>query len=175
MKIIDRNGRLFGKISIVDVLVICVVLVMALALGLRAQRSAATVDNTPAGTTAGTKEYVPITCKMWVRGARTHIVDAIQVGDLMYEQGRNTGGAIGTITHIEKKTGTGLAEMPNGTIINAPMDEKDGRDLILTVECEGVVEDGQVYINGVYQLGVNAYRSMYTKYVSFNATVLEIY
>ena len=32
MKIIDRNGRLFGKISVIDVLVIAVVLVMAAAL-----------------------------------------------------------------------------------------------------------------------------------------------
>ena len=34
MKIIDRNGRLFGKISVIDVLVIAVVLVMAAALAL---------------------------------------------------------------------------------------------------------------------------------------------
>ena len=32
MKMIDRNGRLFGKISVIDVLVILVVLVMAAAL-----------------------------------------------------------------------------------------------------------------------------------------------
>ena len=32
MKIIDKNGRLFGKISVIDVLVILVVAVMAFAL-----------------------------------------------------------------------------------------------------------------------------------------------
>ena len=32
MKLIDREGRLFGKISIIDVLVLAVVIVMAVAL-----------------------------------------------------------------------------------------------------------------------------------------------
>ena len=32
MKIIDHNGRLFGKISVIDLLVVAVVVVMAAAL-----------------------------------------------------------------------------------------------------------------------------------------------
>ena len=32
MKIIDRNGRLFGAVSVIDVLVVAVVVVMAAAL-----------------------------------------------------------------------------------------------------------------------------------------------
>ena len=32
MKIIDRNGRLFGKISVIDLLVVAVVVVLAAAL-----------------------------------------------------------------------------------------------------------------------------------------------
>ena len=32
MKLMDKNGRLFGKISVIDVVVVLVVLVMAAAL-----------------------------------------------------------------------------------------------------------------------------------------------
>ena len=37
MKILDRDGRLFGKISIIDVIVILVVAVLALAIYVKTQ------------------------------------------------------------------------------------------------------------------------------------------
>ena len=49
MKIIDENGRLWGKISVIDLLVIAVVLVMALALYVKNVRS-----GTPTTSTART-------------------------------------------------------------------------------------------------------------------------
>jgi len=166
MKIIDHNGRLFGKISIVDVLVICVVLVMAVALVVRNAKSEDTI-------TSNEKEYIPITCKMWVRGVRNYVGDAIRVGDAVYEQGRETGGAIGVITDIEVQPGYTQAELHNGTIVNAPME--DSVNLVITVSCEGIMEDGHYKINEIYELGINASRPMCTKYVGFTATVLDLY
>ena len=52
MKIIDRNGRLFGKISVIDLLVIAVVAVMAVALYVKTNQkeiTSTTTQNTLAG------------------------------------------------------------------------------------------------------------------------------
>ena len=72
MKLIDRNGRLFGKISVVDVLVILVVAVMALALyvkGHQTQTSTSTVNST-------------ITYQVQVRGIRTYLAQAVKEGTI---------------------------------------------------------------------------------------------
>ena len=76
MKIIDRNGRLFGKISVIDVLVIAVVLVMAAALFFKS-------NQTHTGTSVTSET---ITYQMVANGVRTYVADAVQVGDLMYDQ-----------------------------------------------------------------------------------------
>ena len=49
MKILDRDGRLFGKISIIDVIVILVVAVLALAIYVKGQmpQTGASVTTTP--------------------------------------------------------------------------------------------------------------------------------
>ena len=46
MKIIDRNGRLFGKISVIDLLVIAVVAVMAVALYVKTNQKEITSTTT---------------------------------------------------------------------------------------------------------------------------------
>lgn len=35
MKLIDRNGRLFGKVSVIDLIVVVVVLILAVALNMK--------------------------------------------------------------------------------------------------------------------------------------------
>ena len=93
MKIIDRNGRLFGKISIIDLVVVAVVIVMAFALYVKTNHNEITSTSTPDST---------ITYQMLVRGVRTYVADAVQVGDHVYDQDRNSGGgSLGVITDID--------------------------------------------------------------------------
>ena len=49
MKVIDKNGRLFGKISVIDVVVLLLVIVLAVALRHKAQlpQTGTTVPETP--------------------------------------------------------------------------------------------------------------------------------
>ena len=47
MKIIDRNGRLFGKISVIDLIVVAVVIVMAFALYVKTNHNEITSTTTP--------------------------------------------------------------------------------------------------------------------------------
>jgi len=164
MKIVDKNGRLFGKISVIDVLVILVVIVMALALNVKNNKNEITSTATPNS---------PITYQVLVRGVRGYVGDAIQVGDELYEDGRTTGGSLGEIKEIEVMPGDKQAELRNGTIKMVPVE--DSVNLLLTVEGEGIITDGRYLLNRVYDLGVNAARGFNTKYAQFNGVVTAIF
>lgn len=164
MKIIDNNGRLFGKISVIDVLVILVVAVMAFALHTKNNSLSVTSTNTP-GTT--------ITLTVLAENLDLQVADAVALGDKMYDKDHSTGGAIGKITAIERLDATKTEKLGDGTY--AQLTNADGCNLLITLECSGSVNDGRYSINRVYELGVNANRSFYTPYAAFNAVVTEIH
>ena len=162
MKIIDRNGRLFGKISIIDVLVILVVAVLAVALYTKNNNREIT------STTAD----VAITYQVLAQGIPDYVADAIREGDALFEKDRKSGGSLGEIQSIEIVPGTKLKEMQDGTMAELPVE--GGVNVLLTVQGKGIVSDGRYLINRIYDLGVNAAREMYTPYAQFVGTVVEI-
>jgi hypothetical protein len=148
MKIIDHNGRLFGKISVVDLLVIAIVAVMGLALFLK---------NTTKEQTSTTTSNRPITYQVMLYGARNYVAQAVEVGDMLYDNERSSGGSIGEIVEIEQFPGEKICEFVDGTVGMAPVE--DGTNLLLTVEGAGIISDGRILINRVYDLGVNSART----------------
>ena len=70
-KIIDRNGRLFGFISVIDLLVIVVVAVMGFALYTKNTQMAITSTNTADQT---------ITYQILASGIRTYVAEAVREG-----------------------------------------------------------------------------------------------
>ena len=166
MKIIDRNGRLFGKISVIDLLVVAVV-VLAAALYFKNNQA-------HTGTTV-TEEN--ITFQIRARGVYDYVADAIQVGDGLYDKDYASGGkAIGRITDIqvERDPGKKLAlEVNDGTAGLIEADETV--DLLITLEGRGLVDGKRYSINRVYALGVNSSRTYYTKQAQFIGTVAEIF
>lgn len=162
MKIIDKNGRLFGKISIIDVVVILVVVILAAALGFKNSQ-------THTGTTS---TNIPITYQLRVNGEHDYVANAVRVGDKLYDQENSSGGPLGTITNIEKLPGTKVATFNDGTMGNAPV--QNGVTMLLTVEGEGIIKDNRYLINRVYNLGVSTTRNYYTPYAQFTGTITAI-
>ena len=167
MKIIDRNGRLFGKISVIDLLVVAVVVVLAAALYFKNNQA-------HTGTTV-TEEN--ITFQIRARGVYDYVAVAILVGDGLYDKDYASGGkAIGRITDIqvERDPGKKLAlEVNDGTAGLIEADETV--DLLITLEGRGLVDGKRYSINRVYALGVNSSRTYYTKQAQFIGTVAEIF
>ena len=166
MKIIDRNGRLFGKISVIDLLVIAVVAVLAAALSFKSNQSH----------TGVTVTEQPIVFQIRARAVDDYLAQAIQVGDGVYDKDYSSGGrAIGRITDIQVERDPGRKmndEMNDGTA--ALLDYEDTVDLLITVEGSGV-SDGRSYtINRVYEVGVNASRTYRTNRATFVGSVVDI-
>jgi len=163
MKLIDQNGRLFGKISVVDLLVILVVIVMAIAVASR--------DKQPVTSTGVPMQ--DITYQLKVTGLRSFVADNIQVGDTVFDADQANGSNnLGTILSIETSPGTRLSEVGDGTLAILPVE--DSVDLLITIRGQGVITDGRYMLNRIYDLRVNTYRYFGTPYVQFPGTVSAI-
>ena len=163
MKIIDRNGRLFGKISVIDVLVILVVLVMAAALYFKGQQTH----------TGITVTEQPITFQIRARGVDDYVAAAIQEGDGVYDSVYPSGGrSLGEIidVQVERTPGAKLEEDLLGSLVEAD----DTVDLLITVRGQGLVNGKSYSLNRVYDLGVNSSRSYCTKRAEFKGTIAAI-
>ena len=166
MKMIDGNGRLFGKISVIDVLVVLVVVVLAAALYFKSNQTH----------TGGTVTEQPITFQILALGINDYVYDALREGDGLYDLDYSSGGrAIGRIAQIEVESdpGTKLAdELHDGAA--AIVEAENTVDLLITVEGSGLVDGRNYTLNRVYALGVNSSRTYYTKQAQFVGTVASI-
>lgn len=163
MKMIDQNGRLFGKISIVDVIVILVVAVMAAALYVK--------TNTLTHTSTSI-ENETITYQVYCRGVPDYVADSIWVEDLIYDEDRPSSGCLGEITMVEVLPGTEQVTFDDGTVEVVSAEETV--DLCLTIEGEGLVDGKRYALNRIYDLGVNSARNFITAYARFTGTVISI-
>ena len=172
MRFIDENGRLFGKVSVIDLLVVAVVLVMAVALGVKNARLGIEREEPPEE-----KPEQTITFQIRVNALRNHVYQSLHVGDTVRDRDYASGSdPLGEITDIQvvSDPGTNLTSMPDGTVKMVEME--DTVDLLITVEGSGVVEDGREYsINNIYKVGVSSTRNYLTLLSQFTGVVANVY
>lgn len=163
-KIIDSNGRLFGLISILDVIVIALVGVLALTLVIKQDVAAPTTQATTSGT--------PVTYTISVRNILDELAEDIVVGDAIFDLSQSTSGDLGTITKVEITPAVRSASLSDGTIGQALAPGYS--DVIITVEATCTIVDGQYRFNSSHVLGLNANRNFYTQFVAFTGLVTSM-
>ena len=161
-KIIDKNGRLFGVISIIDVAVLLVVAVMALALYVRGNRSVT-------GTTLSDEL---ISFQMVIEVAPDYLAESVQVGDFIYDKERVGAGALGEIKKVELLPPSKPEIYLSGDVLTTG--GEDCYNVLITAQGKGIIADGRFTLNRVYEMGANAARMFYTKYSSFTGVVTNI-
>lgn len=162
-KLIDEHGRLWGKISILDIFVI--ILAVLLLSGLYVKYGVMNTTSKAAGTTA-----IAYTVK--ISGIREFSASALKEGDLLYDKNNSGGYAVGTITGIEKTDAKKLSETADGKLVlgNYP----GYYDVVLTITANGTRTEGRYLVNKTYELNANSVRTYNTKYCSFEGTLTEI-
>ncbi|MDR0489799.1 MAG: DUF4330 domain-containing protein [Oscillospiraceae bacterium] len=160
-KIIDDRGRLFGLISVIDVIVAAVVIVLAIAVltKFRTGESPQTTTNT---------DNVTYTVK--ISGIRKSNVDLLRHGDKLYA--KDTGLNVGTIMDIKVEDAYAVEPIIDGTYAKAKVYER--YDVTLTVNAPCSQSNGRYYVDRTFELNVNADWLMYTKYNEFNCTIMTI-
>lgn len=160
-KMIDSNGRLFGKISIIDLLVLLVGILLIAAFYCKF----VVLEKT--STSVQTEKIV---YEIELKGARTILANNICAGDTLFE--KTGGNAIGTIVDVEVSPAKSWLAGLDGVYVLA---EKENRcDVVITIEGEGTTSSGHTYINRTYELNAGSEREVYTKYCAFTATIMGV-
>ena len=162
MKLLDENGRLFGKISIVDVLVLLAAVMVVAAVYVKGHMPQ-----------TGNSALNTVVYQLLVENQPDYVVDAIRMGDQMYDRERSTGGSLGEIVHIEVTDGYAQGTLVDGTYGMFPTEGH--YNILLTIEGKGLIAaDGAVALNRIYDIGVNSNRYFNTKYANFLGTIVDV-
>ena len=162
MKIIDSKGRLFGKVSLIDILVVLAIIVLGAGIFVR---------NFVLGTTAANNPSVTLTYRLKITGINNLLLDNFHEGDEIYETSFND--YYGKITEIEIEPYEVWSTTVDGGYIKT--ETLDRSNIYLTVEVEGIISDGRYLVGRMYELEPNYQCNMFSKYVNFNCTIVEIY
>jgi len=163
MKLIDKKGKLFGRINVIDFSVIVVIVLLVLG----AIYKFGIVNNSAE---AGSTATQPINYKVLVLNTRWYSYDNIKVGDMLYD--KTSGNSIGKIVDVSNEPAFDLVERPNGTALLGEVENRI--NIILTVEAEGIITSRGHFVNKTYELLIGAKKKFYTKYFECEASVSEI-
>ena len=156
----DKNGKLFGKVSIIDILVLLAVIVGIAGFSVRFFSSAAENVNEK------TKfEYV-----VEIQDVRSFTVDALAKKGLVTE--KKSGDVIGEIVNVESKNYTLPHVISNGRVILVDIPEK--YVVNVTVVGEGNETSGGYYIGENVELSVGSTITMASKYANSTGKVKSI-
>lgn len=160
MKIIDEKGKLFGKINVIDLLIIVVVFALALATFIKFGTSDSYLS----------RDRV-IEYTLLVENIRTPTVNAINEkkdGLLDFETKKE----IGDIVNTELSNASELELLNNGKYKN--IEYKDKYDLLLTIQVKGTETTDNFYTLSGKKLVVGDNITIYNEYASTMGKVKSI-
>ena len=156
--IVDDKGRLFGRISIIDALVVVVVIVLVIAAFTKFR-----VHDTP----LASPDTVEVTYTVTIPGARITGVNLLRRGDRLFAQ--ETGTYIGTITDIEVADAMSPEPLVDGTVVMASAEER--YDVTMTIVSQGSMSGGRYFADRTYELNANVRIRMITRYYDFSGII----
>ena len=159
--IIDKKGKLFGKISIIDIILVLAVIFVVIVL---AMRMGGQVDS-PFVSQPDT-EY---TVRLKATSLDKTDMDPFHEGEKVYSE---AGELIGTITKVEFSPYRVKQHLASGESFD--FENSDYSDYIITVEGLGTVNDSGVMAEGTYLLIPGNSNRIASKYFNGNAIVLSV-
>lgn len=158
--IINKEGKLFGKISIIDIAALLIVVVLIVGIASRFSGKSSVVVS------SGEK----VKCTFVIKNVRSYTIDALKRSDAVYD--KTSKEYIGDIVNVEQVDGLYKVNMQDGTFREAV--PEDRYNVYLTVEFSGKVGDNGFYTAANKFLGVGTSANITTKYAECGATVYEI-
>ena len=141
--IIDRQGRIAGKVSLIDIALVLLVIGLIAGYGYRKMSGIAkTIVNT------NNTFYVTLD----VEPLRQFSIDAINIDDIFYKQHEQL--PLGKVVAIRKQTAKNVIDRPDGTAVYVEMQDKYA--LFITLECTGNVSGSGFYVNGSSQISAGS-------------------
>lgn len=156
-----KNGKVFGKINILDFIVVLVVALLIVAATIKFGK----FNNKTEESSTETIIY-----KIEVKNIRDFTVEAFQSGDEVYDS--QTDIYIGKIINVEKNFAETYDVTDDGktVLVNNPYKY----DMILTIETSGDVEKDAYYANKTIELKLDSEKTIETKYAKTTGKICEI-
>ncbi len=161
MKFLDKKGKLFGKINIIDFCVIIIIIVLAAGAVYKFKFMDKTSNNTA---------MQPVTYTVKVEKVRSYALDNIEVGDILFD--KTSGNAIGTISNVESEPATDYVEMDDGSIVKGNVENRI--NIILTVDADAVKNESGYFVNRTYELLIGSQKKFMTKYFECDGYINSI-
>ncbi len=159
---INKEGKLFGKISIIDILVVLAIVVAALGIYTRFF-----VGNTKVETASSHIEY-----RLKVQNVRIGTVEALErYKGAIYDT--DTKEYLGDITAVEYTEATSGIETSNGQIKEAVLPER--YDVLVTVNVDGKVNDSGYYTANNQALAAGSSYVFQAKAATTTGRIYDIY
>ena len=159
--IVDKKGKLFGLINIVDLCVILVVLVAIGAIYFKFNLSSHS-------DIAASDDKVVVTYK--VSSVRDFTLRQFEIGDKLFCDEDDS--FIGEVVNVSKEPATDYIRTVDGKIKKA--EQPDRFDVFVEVECSAYIDGDKVYIQGGKQLYLNQENIYYTDTVQTTAKIVDI-
>lgn len=148
-----KNGKLFGKINIIDAGVVLLIIVLLLVGMLKFKTFDKKIDASATG---------KITYTVIIKNVREYTVDAFVSGDTVFDSGTNVN--IGKIVKVETQNATIAKSLANGNvkIIENPYK----KDIILTIETPGTASQVGYFANKSIELKIGSEKTIETLYAT---------
>jgi|LSQX01.3.fsa_nt_gb ABC-type glucose/galactose transport system permease subunit len=157
---IDDKGKIKGKVSIVDIVVVLLILFLAAGIFYKFYF----VEK------GGYAEFDNLQYKVEVKGIRQQSVDAITLESKLFES--ETDVFMGTIIEKVVEPELDYLALNDGTMVQA---EKPGRYIVtLTIDVDGVENDHGFFAQGSTELKIGSSVWLKNQLISFEGTVQKI-
>ncbi len=154
---INKEGKLFGKISIIDILALVVVCVLAFGVYTR------TMPLLKDSSSSDCKiEY-----KITVKGVRMGTVDALRKSTDLYDTYASN--HIGVVKHVEYLPYKKAVEQMNGEL--KMVEQPELYDVLLTVQVDGKSTDNEYLTNSDYSILSGNEISFFSKYANTSGKI----
>lgn len=158
---IDKKGKIFGKISIIDLMVALIIVTIIVG----------TIYRFGSPVTASiTGGNATINYTILIEDVRYFSANYYEEGLNVYDS--NTGNFIGKIKDIRVEPYMGTIEMKDGTMVLAEKTERV--KIFLDIEASGVVTDKAYLVGGTYEVKVGGGAYISTKYVDVTSSIFAV-
>lgn len=158
--IIDKNGRLFGKVNIIDIAVILAVVAVVAGVFVRFTGGAGKI-------VTATKK---IEFEVKVDGVRSFTVDALDKKGLVTN--KNYDIVTGEITNVDTVDCVQKATKTDGTVVEAPLEER--YTSTVTIVTDGKESDSGYFDSNNEEIAVGREYTIYSKFVKTTGTITRV-
>lgn len=158
--IIDKNGRLFGKLNIIDLAVILVVIAVVIGVFVRFTGGAGKI-------VTATKQ---IEFEVKVDGIRSYTVDALDKKGVVTN--KNYDIITGEIANVATVDCIQKATKANGTVVEAPLEDR--YTSTVTIVTDGKESDSGYFDSNNEELAVGREYTIYSKFVKTTGVITKV-